>query len=158
MYNEWSLTDLYRGIDDPVLENDMALLEKRIGNFKAAVASLSSDDARNCLHKTIVIEEEISVLARRLGSYFNLRRSAHSPDTEGAKYSTRLQNLMASKTKESMVFRKFIGAIPDVESVICGDELLEAYRFRFLQIKKAVSHQLSDEAEDVFARMNLSGG
>ena len=158
MYNEWSLTDLYRGVDDPALENDMSLLEARIGDFKAAVADLSADDARNGLKRTVVIEEELSVFARRLGSYFNLRRSAHSPDTEGAKYSTRLQNLMASKTKETMALRKFIGAIPDMEAVIGGDEILEAYRFRFSQIRKAVFHQLSDEAEDVFARMNLSGG
>ncbi len=158
MYNEWSLQAFYRGTDDPALENDMARLEELIGNFKASVAALSPSDVRASLRRTIAIEEEMSVLARKLGGYFHLRRSAHSPDTEGAKYSTRLQNLMASKTKDSVIFRKFIGSIEDIDAAICKDEVLEAYKFHFEQIKNNASHKLSDEAEDVFARMNLSGG
>ncbi|MBQ2988811.1 MAG: M3 family oligoendopeptidase [Clostridia bacterium] len=158
MYQEWSLQDFYSGTDDPALENDMARLEELIAQFKAAVAALSPANARESLKRTVAVEEEMSVLARKLGSYFNLRRSAHSPDPDGARYSTRLQNMMASKTKESVIFRKFIGALADPESVIAGDEMLEAYRFHFSQIQSNASHRLSDEAEDVFARMNLSGG
>ena len=158
MYNEWSLDAFYLGTDDPALERDMALLEKRIGDFKNAVADLSAEDARACLKKTVAIEEDIALLARKLGGYFSLRRSAHSPDPEGAKYSTRMQNLMTTQTKESVIFQKFIGSIEDIDAVISGDEMLEAYRFRFSQIKKNASHKLSDEAEDVFARMNISGG
>ncbi len=158
MYNEWSLSAFYLGTDDPSLEKDMARLEELIGKFKLAVNALSHSDLQRSLHNTVEIEEEISVLARKLGSYFNLRRSAHSPDTEGAKYSTRLQNIMTRKTKETVILQKFIGSIEDIDAVIRGDALLEAYRFRFSQIKENASHKLSDDAEDVFARMNLSGG
>ena len=158
MYNEWSLSAFYLGTDDPALEKNMARLEELIGKFKLAVNALSHSELQSSLHNTVEIEEEISVLARKLGSYFNLRRSAHSPDTEGAKYSTRLQNIMTRKTKETVILQKFIGAIEDIDAAICGDALLEAYRFRFAQIKENASHKLSDDAEDVFARMNLSGG
>ncbi len=158
MYNEWSLDAFYHGTDDPALTRDLARLEELIGQFKETVAALSMEDVRNSLRKTVGIEEEMSVLARKLGGYFSLRRSAHSPDTEGAKYSTKLQNLMTSRTKESVVFQKFIGSIEDIDAVISGDELLEAYRFHFKQIKNNASHKLSDEAENVFARMNISGG
>ena len=158
MYNEWSLSAFYLGTDDPALEKDMARLEELIGKFKLAVNALSHSELQSSLHNTVEIEEEIAVLARKLGSYFNLRRSAHSPDTEGAKYSTRLQNIMTRKTKETVILQKFIGAIEDIDAAICGDALLEAYRFRFAQIKENASHKLSDDAEDVFARMNLSGG
>jgi len=158
MYNEWSLEAFYHGTNDPALEKDMAHLAELIDKFKTAVAELSLEDTRASLRKTIEIEEEMSVLTRKLGSYFNLRRSAHSPDTEGAKYSTKLQNMMASKTKDTVIFRKFIGSIEDIDSVIRGDEILEAYKFHFEQIKNNASHKLSDEAEDVFTRMNLSGG
>ena len=158
MYNEWSLNAFYLGTDDPALEKDMARLEELIDQFKTAVSELSHSDLQASLHHAIEIEEEISVLARKLGGYFNLRRSAHSPDTEGAKYSTKLQNIMTKKTKETVILQKFIGSIENIDAAICGDELLEAYHFRFSEIKESASHKLSDDAEDVFARMNISGG
>ena len=158
MYNEWSLNAFYLGTDDPALEKDMARLEELIDQFKTAVSELSHSDLQTSLHHAIEIEEELSVLARKLGGYFNLRRSAHSPDTEGAKYSTKLQNIMTKKTKETVILQKFIGSIENIDAAICGDELLEAYHFRFSEIKESASHKLSDDAEDVFARMNISGG
>ena len=158
MYNEWSLDAFYHGITDPSLEKDMQTLSELIDQFKTSIAELSTENIQTSLRKTIEIEEEMSVLARKLISYFNLRRSAHSPDTEGAKYSTKLQHLMASKTKDSVKFRKLIAATENIDEVICGDPVLEEYRFHFSQIQKNASHKLSDEAEDIFARMNLSGG
>ena len=158
MYNEWSLNAFYLGTDDPALEKDMARLEELIDQFKTAVSELSHSDLQTSLHHAIEIEEELSVLARKLGGYFNLRRSAHSPDTEGAKYSTKLQNIMTKKTKETVILQKFIGSIENIDAAVCGDELLEAYHFRFSEIKESASHKLSDDAEDVFARMNISGG
>ncbi|MBR5186929.1 MAG: M3 family oligoendopeptidase [Clostridia bacterium] len=158
MYNEWSLDAFYHGITDPSLEKDMQTLSELIDQFKTSIAELSTENIQTSLRKTIEIEEEMSVLARKLISYFNLRRSAHSPDTEGTKYSTKLQHLMASKTKDSVKFRKLIAATENIDEVICGDPVLEEYRFHFSQIQKNASHKLSDEAEDIFARMNLSGG
>ncbi len=158
MYNEWSLDVFYHGIDDPALEKDMARLEAVIGEYKEAVASLTKEDALMCLRQTIAIEEEMAVLMRKLSGYFSLRRSANSADTEGAKYSTKIQNLVAGKTKESVIFQKYIASLENLDEIIAQDELLSAYKFHFDQIKKAASHKLSDEAETVFARMNISGG
>ena len=158
MYGNWSLQAFYKDIHDPNIETDISHLNELLNEFKESVRKLSSENIRDSLRKTIEAEEKISALSRKLGTYFHLRRSVNSRDTESAKFSTRLQNLMALKTKESIAFQKFIAAIEDLDTVIKGDEVLESYRFRFLQIKNAVSHKLSDEAEDVFARMNLSGG
>ena len=99
MYNEWSLEAFYHGIDDPALAKDMARLEEIIASFKKAVHALTGEDPRAELRRIVEIEEESAILGRRFGGYFSLRRSANSADTEGAKFSTKIQNLMASKTK-----------------------------------------------------------
>lgn len=158
MYNEWSLNEFYCGITDPALEKDIARLETVINEFKAAVVALSKEDPRQSLRRTIEIEEEMSVLIRKLGGYFHLRRSVNSTDAEGARYATKVQNLAASKTKETVMLQKYIAGIDDLDEVIADDDVLSAYRFRFEQIRKNASHKLSDEAEHVFARMNISGG
>ena len=158
MYNEWSLNDFYNGIHDPVLGKDISRLEEVIREFKNAVASLNKEAPRESLRHAIVIEEEMSVLIRKLGGYFHLRRSVNSSDAEGAKYSTVVQNLAAGKTKETVMLQKFIADIEDIDGLIDGDELLTEYKFRLKQIKNIAAHKMSDEAENVFARMNISGG
>ena len=158
MYNEWSLNDFYNGIHDPVLGKDISSLEEVIREFKNAVASLNKEAPRESLRHAIVIEEEMSVLIRKLGGYFHLRRSVNSSDAEGAKYSTVVQNLAAGKTKETVMLQKFIADIEDIDGLIDGDELLTEYKFRLKQIKNIAAHKMSDEAENVFARMNISGG
>ena len=57
-----------------------------------------------------------------------------------------------------MAFEKFVGKLDNLDDIIAGDDLLSHYTFYFNEMKKAVSHKLSDEAEIVFARMNISGG
>jgi len=158
MYNEWSLDVLYKGIDSPALANDMKALERAIADYKAAVASLSYKDTAKTLRRVIDCSEAMGLLARRLFSFFSLRRSVNSADKEGAVYQTKLQMMMTETAKESVQFQKFVGGIEDLDGVIAGDPVLSAYRFYFEEIKASVQHTMSDESEALFARMNLSGG
>ncbi|MBR7162167.1 MAG: peptidase M3, partial [Clostridia bacterium] len=157
MYHDWSLQALYPK-NAAEWDRDIARLEELIQAFKEDVRLLSHENARETLRKAVDTEEEISVLTRRLGSYFHLRRSVKSRDLTSAQYSTRLDKIMSKKTKPTVAFHRFIASLENLESVIQGDEVLEAYHFRFSQIRNLISHKLSDEAEDVFARMNVSGG
>ena len=158
MYNEWSLDVFYKGTQDPALAADMAKLEQAIADYNAAAEAMSADDVVGSLHRMIQLEEGVTVLIRRIAGYFSLRRSANSADVEGAKFLTKIQALSASTTKASVAFRKFLGAIEDLDAVIEGDELLSDYSFYLHEEKTAFTHSMSDEAEDVFARMNISGG
>ncbi|MBR5286559.1 MAG: M3 family oligoendopeptidase [Clostridia bacterium] len=158
MYNTWSLDVLYRGIDDPNLASDMERFEKLIKLFGEAVAALDKENAAKTLRRVIDVKEELTVLAHRLAGYFGLRRSADSGDSEGASYQTRIFAMIASTTKDNVVFEKFAGTIPDLDSVLESDEVLAQYKFYFEEIKNDMSHKMSDEAEALFAKMNISGG
>jgi len=158
MYNEWSLDVLYKGIDDPELAEGMARLEELIAAYKLAVAELDAADAAASIKKVITIREEMTVLIRRLAGYFSLRRSANSADTEGAAYTTRIQNMATGIAKEAVVFQKFVGSLENIDEIIAGDEILSAYKFYFHEVQEEVAHTMSDEAEAIFARMDISGG
>ena len=158
MYNEWSLDIFYKGIDDPALAADMEKLETTVAHCKAFVATLSYDDTAKTLREMIDIKETISLLVRRLAGYCSLRRSVNSKDTEVAAYMTKIQMMMASLARENVMFEKYVGGIADIGTVIAGDEVLSEYSFYFEEIKDSVSHNMSDDAEDVFAKMNISGG
>ena len=158
MYNTWSLDVFYSGIDDPNLASDMERVEKTIGLFREAVAALDKENAAETLRRVIEIKEELTVLIRRLAGYFSLRRSADSSDAEGASYQTKISALIASTTKDNVLFQKFAGTLADLDKIIESDDLLSQYRFYFEEIKNDMSHMMSDEAEALFARMNISDG
>ena len=158
MYQEWSLDVLYKGVEDPALQADMKRLEEVIAAYKQTVEALDPAQPRAALRSVIDISEEMTVLTRRLAGYFSLRRSANSSDAEGAAYQTKIQALIASIAKEQVMFEKYVGRVEDLDRVIAGDEVLKEYEFYFHQVQKSVSHKIGDEAESVFARMNISGG
>ena len=158
MYNEWSLDVFYKGIDDPAFASDMAKLEKCVADCKFLVPALSHDDNTAALRSVIDLKESITLLVRRLAGYLSLRRSTNSADREVSLPMTKIQALMASLAKENVMFEKFVGEIADIDAVAAKDEVLKEYSFYLSEIRESVSHNMSDDAEDVFARMNISGG
>ncbi|MBO5913768.1 MAG: M3 family oligoendopeptidase [Clostridia bacterium] len=158
MYNNWSLDILYRGIDDENLAKDMARFEDLIALFGKAVAELDKNDAAKTLRRVIEVKEELTVLVRRLAGYFGLRRATDSADSEGASYQTKISAMVASTTKDNVIFEKFAGELENLGEIIASDELLSQYEFYFEEIKNDISHKMSDEAEALFAKMNISGG
>ena len=158
MYNTWSLDVLYRGIDDPKLESDMKRLEELLSLLNKAADALDVNDAAASLRRVIEVKEELTVLVRSLAGYFSLRRSADSSDSAGASYQTKISAMIASTTKDNVKFEKFAGSLENLEEVVGSDELLSQYKFYFEEIKNDMSHMMSDEAESLFAKMNISGG
>ncbi len=158
MYNEWSLDVFYKGIDDPAFSADIAKLEKTIADYKALISDLTYDDTAKTLREIIDLKETIAVTGRHLMGYMSLRRSTNSSDTEVSVPQTKLSMLMASTAKENVMFEKYVGGIDNIDQVIEKDEVLKEYKFYFGEIKSSVAHNMSDEAEDVFVKMNMSGG
>ncbi len=158
MYNEWSLDIFYKGINDPALDTDVKKLEENVALYKTKIAALSYENTAASLREIIDIKEATTVLVRKIAGYCSLRRSANSQDGEVSALMTKIQMMMASTAKENVAFEKYVGAIGNLDEVLSSDEVLSQYRFYFSEVKASVSHNLSDEAEDVFARLNISGG
>ena len=158
MYNEWSLDAFYHGTNDPALNQDMEALSQTIYAYKAAAGNPPAESSREYLRRVVDLEEAMSVLIRKLSGYFHLRRSTDSTDAEGAKYMTKIRALATAKTKESVVFQKYVGSLENIDALIANDPVLSQYAFHFHRMQNAVSHKMTEEAEAVFAKMNLSGG
>ncbi len=158
MYNEWSLDVFYKGVTDPAFAADMERLERAVEDYRACVAALSYDDTVKSLRRIIDLKESMTVLTRRLMGYMSLRSATNSADAEISLPKTKLGMLLASVAKEHVMFEKYVGGIRDMDAVLKEDSVLAEYKFYFDEIRESVSHNMSDEAEDVFARMNISGG
>ena len=158
MYDKWSLDVFYSGVNDPKIEKDFTLLEELQKQYKEAVSSADEAAPAQAVRKIIGIKEEISDVTNRLYVYFRLRRSANSGDKEGDPYRSRIQRLMSACTAENVKFKNFIGNIEDLDAVIKSDSILSEYDFYLTNLKNSIDHTLSEEGEDVLAKLNSSGG
>ena len=59
---------------------------------------------------------------------------------------------MAGNAKENVIFEMVVGSLEDLDGILSADEVLSEYRFYFEEVKQSVSHNLSDAAEEVFAK------
>ncbi len=150
MYN-WTLKDLYPSYDSPEFQADLRGLDDLLARYKAVK---EEDSVENITH-IIRLLEEAAVSVQKLNAFIALNESVDTADKETANYSARLHAKLAEFSSEGARIEKFLGQSKiDPE----GSELLSEYKFFFEEAKKAADHLLSDEVEEVVAKMNLSAG
>ena len=69
MNEVWNLDPIYKGFDDPAYEADLAVTKEKLAQFTAFAADLSQAEPALALRQGIDMEEELAVLAGKLGLY-----------------------------------------------------------------------------------------
>ncbi len=161
MTSEWSLDVYYKGLDDPKLAEDTALLEENIRALNAVAQEWQEADAPDeaaMTKKAVLAIEALEETADRLMGYLGLRQAA---DTGNAEVNSRigvLENTMTKASRAEVILQKKIAGLSDPEAVIASDPLLTEYGFYLREIIRSAKHMLSDDAEEMITLMNLSGG
>lgn len=158
MNKEWSLDVLYKGYEDPSFQGDVKRLKNQIQEMKEFVKGLSETEPEKAIPELIQKQESIELLADRLGSYVSLRASADTADAETASLLENLDKLTSGLAKEYAAADKYIVQTKNLWDIVEKNDSLKEYRFHFEQILKRAKYDLSDEAEEVIAKMDLSGG
>lgn len=158
MNGEWSLEVLYKGYDDPAFEEDLKHLDERTVQIQELAAGLKDRSGKEAVLEVIKVREEYLVLFRRLYCFVMLRQSTNTTDPETAKYMDLLRRKNTEIAKESVMIQKFWAAEPHLEEYMAEDEKLAAYRFMLEENKAEVAHMLSDDVEEMYSLMNLTGG
>lgn len=158
MNKEWSLDVLYKGYNDPNFKNDLEKLKLTITDLEKLAASLGNDSELNTLHTIIDIYENYSILITKLYSYIELRQATNTSDTETNNYLNQVMQFISSTAKADTRIQNYITSIPNLMELVSKDEKLKDYTFYFSEMKEKASHLLSEEVEEVIAKLNLSAG
>ena len=75
MNYEWSLKELYQGLEDPAYEADVKKLEAAVENFAKLVTEAKGKAAEESADAILIQEEEIMQLMYKLEGYLSLRQS-----------------------------------------------------------------------------------
>lgn len=158
MNTEWSLDVLYKGFQDPSFTSDLKKLEESIKTIKGYVATLGKEEPKKALPTIISYLEENYLLSCKLMFYTMLRQSTNTTDSETAALLGKIEELTSSLAKDTASITKYVANIDNLEELIAGDKKLKDYEYLLHEMIDQAKYTLSDDVEEVIAKMNLSAG
>jgi pepF/M3 family oligoendopeptidase len=159
MNGEWSLDILYKGLDDPKYKEDREELQKLTDSVKEFSESLQSrKEEETDLLKAIEYMEQYQVLGNRLGFYLMLRQSVNTSDGQVVNELNSIEKLFSESSKPMAVIHKWIAGIGNIETYMEKYPKLKSYQFLIDEMKREARHLLSDDVEEVIAKLNISAG
>lgn len=158
MNKEWSLDSLYKSYTDNAFISDMEKLPKVIETLKNYINNMNQVPTDVALPTVIGYLEDYYVLIGKLSSYTSLRQSVNTTDSETTSLLNKIETLQSSVSKELATLTKYISKIDNINELIQADERLKEYEFYFSCIIENAKYTLSDEVEEVIAKLNISGG
>ena len=157
MNDRWNLDVIYKGFEDPAFEQDLCLLKEKIAAFNELVKALPESDPLKSLREGIILQEELTVLGGKLAEYAMLRQSADARDSEAGSQIGRVMAVLSTTAGGEAAFKDWACKLPNLMELIEQDELLRQYRFLFSNMKKSSKYMLTVQAEEVMAKLRLSG-
>ena len=158
MNKEWSLDFLYHGYDDPKFKADMEAVDGLIKRLNELSDSKEKMPPAQAIHDYLALNENFNELAFGLYAFCNLNMSVNTRDAQAASYMGQLMAKMSATTKATTSFRKYIASTENLDELIAGDELLKSYEYLLNNIVKDNKYLLSEEAEEIMALYDISGG
>ena len=155
MTNEWDLTILYSGFDDPAIEADLASLDDAIAAKNALAADAESRTHSELLASYISLSETIGELSSKLYEYASLRYSTNTADPDAANMTGKLMEKFSATAAADAKLERMIASFDDLEDLISDGFGEYAYLLRSL--KKNSRYLLADRDEALLSKMKISG-
>lgn len=148
---EWTLEDLYPSFESQEFKQDVEAYKALKGKFE----SLTLEDSIEGITQVVKLLEESTVLTGRLYNYIHLTLATDTTHETATQVEVQLAGVSADLQATYAKVSKFLGMI---QTDITTDPFLAEYRYYFEEAKKDATHLLSDELEEVLAKMSISGG
>ena len=157
MNEVWNLDVIYRGFDDPAFAADMEKLEKLVKDYAAFAGELDRQTPLDGLKKGIALEEALTELTAKLGEYASLRQSVNTRDAEAGSRLGQVMQRISGAAGVQAAWREWVSKIPDLMTLVAGDETLKDYTFLFESLLRNSTHLLGSLGEQISAKLSMSG-
>ena len=154
----WNLDPIYAGFSDPNYDADLAALKEKVAEAAAFAATLETIDPLEGLKQGIALEEKITALVSKLYSYAALRQSANTRDDEAGSQLGRIMSVVSGTAAPQAAFHKWAAELPQLQQLIASDTLLQEYAYLLTKRQESSKYLLPGIAEEVMAKMSMSGG
>lgn len=158
MKDTWSLDALYQDYEDPQFLDDLTLLEKRKDHLNITCQELSHTHEEHVLVQLLQEEERFFELLSKLSSYLMLRQACDTTNAKTVALMGQLEQISSDATKAITKIERYIQECDDLETWIEKNAFLKEYAFVLRETKKDGRYHLSDDVEEVIAKLNISAG
>jgi pepF/M3 family oligoendopeptidase len=160
MNKEWSLDVLYKGFNDRSYKEDRENLSNLVQEIKKFSKSLSCqpDKEEENLVRAIGYLEQFEVLEGRISCFIHAKYSTNTSDGETSNERNTFEKCLSESSKPMAATQKFISGISDMEKYMDKYPKIRAYQYLISEMKKEAKHLLSDDIEEVIAKLNISAG
>lgn len=159
MNKEWSLDELYHSYEDAKYKEDKKELEKLTHEISAFSEKLkkSKSEEDNLLEATDYLER-YQELVTRLYTYVNLRQTVNTSDGETVNQLNIMDRFISEASKPMTIIQKYLANFDDLSSYLDKYPKLKVYEYYFSILKRDAKYLLSDDTEEVIAKLNISAG
>ncbi len=157
MNAQWNLDPIYTGFDDPAYRSDLEALTAAVAELEQFAAGLDRTAPIDGLRRGIALGETIQLLVNKLAEYASLRQAANTRDADAGSQMGRIMSIVSGSAAPEAAFKAWAAKLPDLMTLVEGDETLKDYRYLFSNIQKDSRYLLPGLGESVMAKMSLSG-
>jgi oligoendopeptidase F len=152
----WDLTDLFNGIDDPKINESLALSSDRAVAFtrkyKNNIKDLTPIDLNHAYTELIEVLEPIY----RVHQYGSLSLSTNTSNDGVKRLSSKIEQKLSSISNKILFFSLELAARKDLESLENIPEL-EDFKYNLNQTHKTKKYNLSEKEEQLINLKSLTG-
>ncbi len=155
---EWDLSDLYQGFDDPKLSQDLAQLQRTAAQFRDAyrgqVKELSPQQIEDCLQQLEAIAQQSGFLYAFPALIF----SADTRNTAAKQMQDKVLEALTGIENQLLFFDLELKSLDDATFAKLEQATnLQPYRHYLYNIAKFRPHKLSEEVEQTRNQDSLTG-
>lgn len=158
MKTEWNLDKLYHGLEDPSYKADQEKYKEMSDRFNKIVSDLPDVPTIEEVERVLLLQEQMTNCFMKMIFYVELRQAT---DTENGDLLAEMNHLIrlnsatvASEAKATKVMAK----LPDLDQSAEKSEIIKDYKFLLKKLKEQSEHMLSDAEEELYSRMDMTGG
>jgi pepF/M3 family oligoendopeptidase len=155
----WSLKEIYSSFSSDEFKKDLERLTETIENINIWATEIVKDN-KNIVDKLEGYIENftnITVLSSKLSSFINLSLSVNTKDKEALRYSDILEKRLTNLVGSSVKIERYISTIENIDKIIDQSKILKEHEFMLKNIIEQSKYLLSEQEENIIAKMKNTG-
>lgn len=153
----WDLSDLYQGIDDPKIANDLEKYKKSAADFakkyKGKVKDLSAEEFLECLQMV----EKMSIIGSLLGEFAYLNMTTQMKNSAAMIFYQNTSEKLTDYSKPTIFFSLEVNQLPDAKiTEWLKNDAVAFYKPWLDKVRRFKDYELSEEVEEILHEKSVT--